>query len=619
MSNIPVKRGGAMRGESSENEFNKNVDFKVWGRMFKYFMPFWPLLIVCMIIAALINAEILMRPIIIRYVINEYIATGGEGAINIYLLALGYFGLVLFGGICHVIHAWFLNIMGQRIIHKVRMDVFSHIQHMPFKFFDRNASGSVLTRATNDVEALSGFYSDVVVSVFRDVIMLVGIVITMLAFNVQLALVSFSIVPLIILVTIWYNKKAKANFRWVRRLTGQMNAFFAENISGMRLVQIFSREKEKYSEFEEINNEYNVASVYGVKLHALFRPMAELINNIAIALLVWVSARGILGTFYGYEFDAELAQYARVYISALEVGTLYLFVDYSRRFFQPINNLADQYQTIQSASVSAERIFDLLDDKEGYEVFEDGLPAADIKGKIEFKNVWFAYIDEEWVLRDVSFTINPGETIAFVGATGSGKTTIINLISRFYTIQKGEILLDGVNINDYSIETLRRNIGVVMQDVFMFSGDIKSNLRLNNSDISDQEIMEAAKHVNAHPFIQRLNKGYDEPVKERGATFSSGERQLLSFARAVAFKPCIMVLDEATANIDTENELIIQDSLEKISEGRTNIIIAHRLSTIKKADNIIVLHKGKIRESGAHDELLEMNGIYRRLYELTLQ
>jgi len=603
----------AMKGEGKDGGFTKQADFKVWGRMFGYFKPFRLLLVLCMVIAALISAEVLVRPLIIMYVIDVYIPAGGDGTASIYLLALGYFGLVLFGGVSSFLHAWLLNTMGQKIVHKLRMDVFSHIQHMPFSFFDRNASGSILTRATNDVEALSSFYSDIVVAIFRDVIMLVFIIASMLLLNVRLALVSFSIVPLIIIVTIIYNKKAKANFRWVRSLTGRLNAFFAENISGMRLVQIFSREKEKYGEFEEINNEYNKASVFGVKLNAFFKPMSEFINNIAIALIIWVSARMIFGNMI---YDSEQG----IYVAALYVGMIYVFVDWSRRFFQPINNLADQFHTIQSASVSAERIFDLLDDKEGYEVFEEGIPAVNLKGKIEFKKVWFAYVEDDdepqWVLRDVSFTINPGKTIAFVGATGSGKTTIISLISRFYKVQKGEILIDGVNINEYSIESLRANIGVVMQDVFMFSGDIKSNIRLNNNDISDMEIKEAAKYVNAHPFIQRLPKGYDEPVKERGLTMSSGERQLLSFARAIAFKSGIMVLDEATANIDTENELIIQDSLEKISKGRTNIIIAHRLSTIKNADNIIVLHKGKIRETGSHDELLEMNGIYKRLYEL---
>ena len=590
----------AMKGEGKNGGFNKQVDFKVWSRMLKYFVPFWPLLFVCIILAALVNVEALVRPLITRYIMDVYIIMGSEYAVSIFIIAAAFLGLAVFSNICGIMLQWFLNTMGQKIIHKIRMDVFTHIQHMPFRFFDRNASGAILTRATNDVEALSGFYSDVIVSFFRDIFLLVGIVGTMVALSFQLSLVSFSIVPLILIVTIWYNKKAKANFRWVRSLTGRLNAFFAENISGMRLVQIFSKEKEKYSEFEEINNEYNVASVFGVKLNAFFRPVAEMINNLAITLLIWFSVSMIM------DVDIEF----------MTVGTLSAFVDYTRRFFHPINNLADQYHTIQSASVSAERIFDLLDDTEGYEVFDEGKPAVNIKGRIEFKNVWFAYIEEQWVLRNVSFTIEPGETIAFVGATGSGKTTIINLISRFYTIQKGEILLDGVNINEYSIETLRANIGVVMQDVFMFSGDIKSNIRLNNKAISDLEIVEASKYVNAHPFIQRLPKGYDEPVKERGLTMSSGERQLLSFARAVAFKPGIMVLDEATANIDTENELIIQDSLEKISKGRTNIIIAHRLSTIKNADNIIVLHKGKIRETGSHDELLALEGIYKRLYEL---
>jgi ATP-binding cassette subfamily B protein len=563
--------------------------------MFRYFVPFMPLLLLSMLLAALINAADLVRPMIIEYVINRFVS--GDGVLSIYVLAFGFFGVVFFGQCCSFAHAWFLNTMGQRIIHNIRMDVFSHIQHMPFRFFDRNASGTILTRATNDVEALSGFYTDVVVALFKDVIMLAGLAAIMLIRSPKLAGVSFSIIPLIILITIWYNKKAKENFRWVRRLTGQINAFFAENISGMRLVQLFSREKEKYGEFKGINDEYNRASVLGVRLNAFFRPVAEFINNIAITLLIWVCARDVIN-------------------GITDVGTLYLFIDYSKRFFNPINDLADKYGTIQSGSVSAERIFELLDDDEGYEVLERGTRAENILGKIEFRNVWFAYIDEEWVLRDVSFVINPGETAAFVGATGSGKTTVINLICRFYKIQKGEILIDGINIEEYSAESLRANIGVVMQDVFMFSGDINSNIRLNNDNISDLEIVEAAKYVNAHPFIQKLPHGYKEPVKERGLTLSSGERQLLSFARAVAFKPKIMVLDEATANIDTENELIIQSSLEKISKGRTNIVIAHRLSTIKNANTIIVLHKGKIRETGTHEELLGMNGIYKRLYEL---
>jgi len=429
--------------------------------------------------------------------------------------------------------------------------------------------------------------------------MLVGIITVMLALNVQLALVSFSIIPIILAITIWYNKKAKENFRWVRSLIGRINAYFAENISGMRLVQIFVREKEKYKEFLTLNEEYNKANRIMVFLNAVFRPVNELINSLAITLLIWFSARPIL--------EGGL----------IELGMLYAFIDYSRRFFAPINDLADRYTNVLAGRVAAERIFELLDDNYDYEeTTDEGLTNADIKGKIEFKDVWFSYTEEEWVLKGVSFTINPGENIAFVGATGSGKTTVISLLCRFYKPQKGEILIDDININDYALKHLRRSIGVVMQDVFLFAGDIAYNIRLNK-DIDDAKVLEAAKFVNAHDFISRLQDGYQHQVKERAVTFSSGERQLISFARAIAYNPKIMILDEATANIDTGHEIIIQDSLLKISKNRSTITIAHRLSTIKSADGIIVMHKGKIREQGNHASLLQNDGIYKKLYELS--
>jgi ABC-type multidrug transport system fused ATPase/permease subunit len=470
---------------------------------------------------------------------------------------------------------------------------------MPFSYFDKNAAGSILTRVTNDVESLSELYSGVIVDMFRNVLMLIGIIIIMLALNVQLAFVSFSIIPIILAITIWYNKKANENFRWVRSLKGRINAYFAENISGMKMVQIFTREKAKYGEFKGLNDEYNEASRFMVFLNAVFRPVNELINSLAITLLVWFCARPIL--------EGGL----------IEIGILYAFIDYSRRFFAPINDLADRYTNVLAGKVAAERIFDLLDNNEGYEETEPGIKDIEIKGKIEFKNVWFAYVKGEWVLKDVSFTVNPGETMAFVGATGSGKTTIISLLNRFYEPDKGEILIDGINITDYSLGRLRKSIGVVMQDVFLFADDVKYNIRLNEESIDDRQVQEAARYVNAHDFISKLGLGYNHEVKERGVTFSSGERQLLSFARAIAFKPRIMVLDEATANIDTQNEMIIQDSLEKISKNRTTLVIAHRLSTIRNADGIIVLHNGKIRERGAHEDLIAMDGIYKKLYELT--
>ena len=569
----------------------------IWLRMLKYLKPYIWHLMLSVVLVLMVNASELLNPYIIRLAIDGFIL---NPIYDIRMLGAIYFASELVGFGASFFQVYLLNSIGQKIIHTIRIEVVTHIQHMPFSYFDKNAAGSILTRATNDVESLSELYSGVIVDMFRNALMIIGIIVVMLSLNVQLALVSFSIIPIILVITLWYNKRAKANFRWVRSLIGRINAYFAENISGMRLVQIFVREKAKFAEFSKLNDEYNKANRFQVFLNAIFRPVNELINSLAITLLIWFAARPIL--------EGGL----------IELGILYAFIDYSRRFFAPINDLADRYVSVLAGRVAAERIFDLLDNNEGYEEEKNtGLEVQHLKGKIEFKNVWFSYVDDEWVLKNVSFTVNPGETLAFVGTTGSGKTTIINLISRFYTPQKGEILIDGVNIQDYSLKSLRRAIGVVMQDVFLFSGDIEYNIRLNEDDISSTQVAEAAKYVNADNFISSLQHGYKQEVKERGATFSSGERQLLSFARAIAFKPQIMVLDEATANIDTHNELIIQDSLTKISKHRTTLIIAHRLSTIKNADGIIVLHNGTIREQGTHDQLLEANGIYRKLYELT--
>jgi ATP-binding cassette, subfamily B, multidrug efflux pump len=565
-------------------------------RILSYFKPHIPTMVISLIFALLVNAAELLSPYITKIVIDEYIIKGNAD-IKLELMGVFYLATVMGGAVFGYFQAYLLNLVGQKIIHFIRIELFSHIQHMPSSFFDKNSSGRIMTRATNDVESLNELYSGVIVDLFKDLFMIIGIVAVMLQMNYKLALISFTIVPIIILVTYFYNKKARWNFKRVRGLIAQINGFLAENISGMKLVQIFNREKEKYKEFEKLNGEYNKASIFEVVLMAFFRPGAELINNLSISILIWYCTRGVLN-------------------GALEIGLLYAFINYVKKFFDPIKDLADKYNTIQSGMVSAERIFELLDNNEGIEQLDKGIHIEEIKGDIEFKNVWFSYTGEEWVLKDVSFNIKAGETAAFVGATGSGKSTIISLIGRFYEIEKGQITIDGIDIKDISLRTLRKFIAVVMQDVFLFSGDIKSNISLSNKNICFEEVVQAANSSNASQFIDKLPNKFDEEVKERGCTLSSGQRQLLAFARALAFKPSILVLDEATANIDTENERIIQKALSESSLNRTTLVIAHRLSTIVDADKIIVIHKGRVREIGRHKELIDRNGIYKKLYEL---
>ena len=574
----------------------KQMNQNTFLRVLKYFRPFIGLVCLAAFLAFLVNITDLAGPYIVKIAIDDYIV-GQKAREGIKLIGLVYFLSVLVGACSNYFQNYVLNSIVQQIMHNIRMELFAHIQHLPLQFFDRNSSGRILTRVTNDVESLNEMYSGVLVILFKDLFLLVGIVAAMLRLNLRLTFLSFSVVPIIVAVTFLYRTKARENFKRVRALIARINGFLAENISGMKLVQIFHREREKYREFKQLNDEYNRASIFEVALTALFRPSAELINNLGISLLIWYCTPGI-------------------FASTVEIGVLYAFISYIKKFFGPINDLADKYNVILSGNVSAERIFELMDHNEGLEEMTSGRPLTELKGKIEFKNVWFAYHDEDWVLKDVSFTVNPGETVAFVGATGAGKSTIISLWSRFYQIQKGEILLDGVNINEYRLEDLRRRVSVVMQDVFLFAGTIESNIRLNNEEITPEEVKRAAEYVNADHFIRRLPGAYAAEVKERGCTLSAGERQLLSFARAVAFNPSILVLDEATANIDTETELLIQDSLAKIAKNRTMLIIAHRLSTIQRADKIIVIHKGRIREMGKHEELLSQNGIYRHLYEM---
>jgi len=489
-----------------------------------------------------------------------------------------------------------LHKTGQKIIFDMRHKIFAHIQNLSMRFFDTNPVGRLITRVTNDTETLNDLFTDVLVNLFKDFFMLFGIIIVMLRLNVRMALICFALLPLVTVATVIYRKKARDAYRLVRVRLARINATLQESISGMRVIQIFRREKKQYEEFDKINTEHFDASFGELKVFAVFRPFINSMYTLGLALLVWYGGGQVLK-------------------GAIEFGVLYAFIEYIKMFFEPINNLAERYSIMQAAMASSERIFQLLDTESEIENVPEPVQ-ADIQGKIEFRNVWFAYNPGDWVLRDVSFTVEKGETAAFVGATGAGKTTIISLISRLYDIQQGQILIDGIDIRDIDLDYLRTSIAVVLQDVFMFTGTIADNIRLNNDEIDDQKIYQIAEAVDADKFISALPRKYESEVMERGATLSAGQRQLLAFARALAFDPKILVLDEATANIDTETELIIQKAMRTISKDRTTLVVAHRLSTIQNADKIIVMHKGKIREMGSHQELLVQEGLYYQLYQL---
>ena len=508
-----------------------------------------------------------------------------------------FLAIVVLGFILNYLQANLMAYTGQKIIFNIRQDLFTHLEGLSISFFDKNPVGRLVTRVTNDTETLNEMYSDVLVNIFRDIFTLLGVVLVMLHLNWRLALIVFVLLPVIVAISIVFRTKVRAAYREVRLKLARINSTLAENFSGMKVIQIFAQEEKKTRQFDEINASYRDSTMKELTIFAIFRPLMEFLGSVGTVLLVWFGGQQVLQ-------------------GNLEFGVLYAFINYVGQLFRPINALTDKYNILQSAMASSERIFHLLDTQDVIPEPSEPLPLPKVRGKVEFKNVWFAYEPGEWVLKDVNFSVEPGETVAFVGATGAGKTSSISLLNRFYDIQKGEILIDGIDIRQVRTEDLRRNIATVLQDVFLFSGDIRSNIRLNNTDISDETVKRVAEYVNADKFISRLPGGYDEPVMERGSTLSMGQRQLLAFARALAFDPAILVLDEATANIDTETELLIQDALDKLTKDRTTFVIAHRLSTIQKADKIIVLHKGVIREQGTHQELLRQRGLYYTLYQL---
>jgi len=503
--------------------------------------------------------------------------------------ALLYLGALLAGFVLNALQTYLLQKLGQDIIYKMREELFAHIHSLSLSFFNTQPVGKLVTRVTNDTEAVNEMFSGVLVRLFKNIVKIIGYAVVMLSINVKLAGYSFLLLPVIGVLTFVFRHLSRQAYRITRNKITDINTFLSENISGMKLIQIFTREK-SMGLFK--------AGFREVMIFAIFRPVIYFLSIVALVIIIGRGGSLVLG-------------------GAISIGTLYIFINYISSFFDPIQELAEQFGTLQSSLASAEKMFQILDVKP--EIVNPSHP-VDVKvdGKIEFKNVWFAYEKDEYILKDVSFTINPGEKVAFVGATGAGKSSILNLIGRYFDIQKGEILIDGVNIKDIDTDVLRGAIGQVQQDVFLFTGDIKSNISLRNENITLDEIKAAAKYVNADSFISKMPGGYDEPVTERGSTLSAGQRQLISFARTLAYKPSILVLDEATANIDTETESLITEAMEKLMTGRTTIMVAHRLSTIQHADKIMVMDKGRIVESGNHQELLAQNGVYRKLYDLQL-
>ena len=578
----------------SKKEMNKKSSTM---RLIAYMKPYAHWVIFALLLVLGLTAFDLYRPMLVGDAIDTFGANGDYDVII--ATAIKYAVVLALSFAFNIAQTWILQKTGQNIILQMRKDLYRHIQSLGSRYFDITPVGKLVTRVTNDVEALNEMYSGILVQLFRNIVKIVGLAGVMLVLDVRLAAISFLLMPLVIGLTVLCQKIARNIYRLYRTRLTDINTFLSEHLSGMKIIQIFGRQERKFEEFHDKNTKLYKAFYREMLMYAVFRPLIYILSILSLMIVLWFGSRNV--------FD-----------EIISVGTLYIFSNYIRSFFDPIQELAEQFSTLQSSIASAEKIFTVMDEDEFIPEVENPKQPDKITGKIEFDHVWFAYDGENYVLKDVSFVINPGEKVAFVGATGAGKSSILNLIGRYYDIQKGHIYIDGIDIRQLSKKQLRSAIGQMQQDVFIFEGDVAYNIRLNDDDITDAQVKAAAEYVNASHFIEKLPQGYHEPVTERGATFSAGERQLLSFARTLAHNPSILVMDEATANIDTETEILIQEALEKLMDGRTTIMVAHRLSTIQHADCIMVMHKGRICERGTHRELLEQDGIYRKLYELQI-
>ncbi len=590
-----------VRKYHEEDAIGKTYDLKVVRRLLGYLHPYWHLAAIALLLTIFTNVLISTQPYFTKVAVDDFITPGRTD--GVWLFALAFFGVFLFRFIFSYIQEILLNTVGQRVMLDIRSQIFAKLQRQELAYYDRYPVGRIITRLTSDVDALNELFTSGVIDVLGDLVIIIAIIAWMFALDWKLAIVSLVTVPLLFAATNWFRKHARIGFDKVRTRNARLNAFLQEFISGAQTVQTMNAEERAQAKFREINDSYRQANIETIYYYAIFYPLVDLIGAVGIAVVIF---------FFGFEYLSGLSAAE----TALTVGILAAFIQYSQQLFQPIRDLSDKFNVLQAAIVASHRIFALLDLEIDIKSPPKPQKTGKAIGEIEFRNVWFAYKDDDWILKDVSFKVAPGESVALVGHTGSGKTTITNLLMRFYDIQKGTIFLDGVDIREWDLEDLRSNFAVVLQDVFLFSGSIENNIRLGNKDISRDRVEWAAGEVHADRFIMGTEAGFDRIVRERGAGLSVGQKQLISFARALAFDPKILILDEATSSIDTETEQLIQQAVDRVMAGRTSMVVAHRLSTIQRCDRIIVLHHGELKETGSHNELLRMRGLYWRLFQL---
>ena len=620
---------------SEEEVLGKAYDSRLMRRLLTYLRPYkvqTTIALGAIVLKALAEA---LGPLLVKVEVDKYLIQPHKSAgfLDRFLSPSPYTGIAQIGGVYAGIIAlsfvlefaqtYFMQWTGQKVMFDLRSQIFRHLQHMHVGFYDKNPVGRLVTRVTTDVDALNELFTSGVVSIFEDIFVLAGIITIMTMMNWKLALITFAVLPLIVYATQVFRIKVRDSYRRIRIAIARINSHLQEHVSGMTVLQLFNRERRAYDRFSDVNDAHREAYKDAILAHAVYYPVVEILSSVAIATVIWFGGNQVLRVVTTLTVSVGLARglpHFQLLPTLTTLGVLVAFMQYAQRFFKPIQDLSEKYNILQSAMASAERVFKLLDTST--EITQPAVTKTPTgPGQIDFDHVWFAYRNAEngepdWVLRDVSFTVSPGETVAFVGHTGAGKTTIISLLLRFYDVQKGAIRIDGVDIKEIDLPGLRRRFGVVLQDPFLFSGTVAQNIRLGSSWITDAAVEKAAEEVNVADFIRSLPRGFQEEVRERGSTLSTGQKQLISFARALAHEPKILILDEATSSVDTETEFRVRDALTRMVEGRTSLIIAHRLSTIQRADKIILLHKGKLREMGTHQQLLGQRGIYFKLYQL---